>query len=363
MSTATPEPEANVAAPPDSIQSLIGTGTRLWLDSVDPELVRTWAALGATGATSNPVIISDLIATGRFDSALRELARQGLSAEQTAWALANRLVSAAEEVFLPAFHASGGDDGYVSFELDPLIEDDGNGLDLAARTARYVELGQHWSAGHPNRMIKVPATPAGLAALGPLAAAGVPLNVTLVFSSRQYRAARQAIHDAAVRAGRQATCKSVYSIFVSRIDQYTAQHVPSLPAAAQGWTGILNARRIWAENRDFWSDRGFGLGQQIVFASTGTKDLRELPWKYVAALAGSDIQTNPPATNQAVAGSETRFERAVDQSPPADVVQAIDREVDFQQMEAVLMREGLEKFCSPQRKLLELIGAACRGNT
>ncbi len=337
------------------LESLISTGTRLWLDSIDPELVRTFARLGATGATSNPVIVSDLIATGRFDGELNRLASQGLSDDQIAWQLTDQLVTAAEQVFLPVFRATGGNDGYVSFELDPLIEDDAGDLDHEQRVARYVELGQSWSADHPNRMIKVPATPAGLAALGPLAAAGVPLNVTLVFSLRQYEAARNAIHDAALPAGRRESLKSVYSIFVSRIDQYTEKQVPQLSPDAQGMVGIVNAQRIWAANRGFWSARKFRHDQQIVFASTGTKKPGEIPWKYVAALAGSDIQTNPPATNQAVADSSESFLPRVDQLPAATILDEIDTQVDFARMERELMLEGIEKFCTPQRKLLALV--------
>lgn len=345
------------AASMHPLESLISTGTRLWLDSIDPDLVRAFARLGATGATSNPVIVADLIATGRFDDELRRLAAGGLSAEEIAWRLTDQLVASAEQVFLPVFRATDGNDGYVSFELDPLIEDDAGALTQEARVARYIELGRAWSAGHPNRMIKVPATPAGLAAVGPLAAAGVPLNVTLVFSLRQYEAARDAIHDAALATGRQDSLKSVYSIFVSRIDQYTEKQVPQLGADAQGQVGIVNAQRIWQANQEFWKGRGFRHDQQIVFASTGTKKPSEIPWRYVAALAGSDIQTNPPATNQAVADSNESFVRRVDVLPPATVLDEIDSLVDFVRMENDLMAEGLEKFCSPQKKLLAMVAA------
>lgn len=339
------------------LQSLIGTGTRLWLDSIDPGLVRSFAALGATGATSNPVIVADLIGTGRFDDRLMRLAEQGLDTEAIAWQLTDQLVAEAEAVFLPVFEATSGNDGYVSFELDPLIEDEGNGLSEADRVERYVDLGRRWSEGHPNRMIKVPATPAGLAALGPLASLGVPLNVTLVFTMRQYQAARDAIWEAVRRGGLLETFKSVYSIFVSRIDLYTEKYCPGLPPAAQGMVGIVNAQRIWRANQEFWRGLSCRHEQAIVFASTGTKRPGDAAWKYVAALAGSDIQTNPPATNQAVAESGEQFTRRIDLLPPDDVLAAMDAGIDIPAMERVLMQEGLEKFCSPQRKLLALIAA------
>src|SRR6476469_9368170 len=175
------------------LKSLIAAGTKLWLDSIDPDLVRENRALGATGATSNPVIISDLIKTGRFDEHLQTLLDQGLSDDDVAWKLTDQLVREAQAVFLPTWEQTRGNDGYVSFELDPLLEDPGANIPQAERVRRYVELGKKWASGHKNRMIKVPATDAGLEALEPLCAAGVTLNVTLVFSPRQYRAAREAI--------------------------------------------------------------------------------------------------------------------------------------------------------------------------
>ena len=175
------------------LASLIASGTKLWLDSVDPDLVRTNRALGATGATSNPIIISDLIKTGRFDADLEELVKgQKLSEEDAAWQLTDEVVRAAQKVFFPVWEETKGNDGYVSFELDPLLEDPACKLSVEEKAARYIELGKKWSAGHRNRMIKVPATPGGLAALEELCAAGVTLNVTLIFSMRQYEAARDA---------------------------------------------------------------------------------------------------------------------------------------------------------------------------
>src|SRR5687767_2251766 len=172
------------------LQSLVATGTKLWLDSIDPELVQANRAQGATGATSNPIIIADLVKTGRFDKDLQRLLAEGLSDEEVAWRLTDMLVRQAQEVFLPVWNETSGNDGYVSFELDPLIEDLALNVPHAERVRRYVELGKKWSAGHKNRMIKVPATPAGLEANEPLCAAGVTINVTLIFSPRQYEAAR-----------------------------------------------------------------------------------------------------------------------------------------------------------------------------
>jgi len=338
------------------LQSLVACGTRLWLDSIDPVLVQENHALGATGATSNPIIIADLIKTGRFDAEIKQLIGQGFDDSAVAWKMTDQLVSGAEAVFADVYQRTQGDDGYVSFELDPLLEDASCTLSTAERAAKYVELGKAWSAGHTNRMIKVPATPAGLVCLEELSAAGITLNVTLIFSSRQYQAARDAVWRGAQRRKDPRTLKSVYSIFVSRIDVYSAAKVPELSPAAQGLVGIVNAQRIWAENNAWWAPHSLPRKQEIVFASTGTKDPNLPADKYVSALAGSDIQTNPPATNAAVQKLGQTYSRRVDQLPPAEVLADIDAQVDFAKMEQTLMDEGLKKFADPQKALIQLIG-------
>lgn len=338
------------------LESLIASGTKLWLDSVDPDLIVENRKYGATGATSNPVIISDLIKTGRFDDMIEKLMEQGLNDEQTAWKVTDHLVSSAQSAFKSVNEQSKGNDGYVSFELDPLLEDPENPLSHEERVVRYIELGREWSRGHQNRMIKVPATPAGIGALEELAAAGVPLNVTLIFTDRQYQAAREAIWKGAQRRSSLDRFKSVYSIFVSRIDVYTKKHVPTLSPEAQGQVGIVNVKRLWQSNSEFWQDKKLPLAQEIVFASTGTKDPSDSPDKYVAALAGSDIQTNPPATNAAIQAMQGKtFTRTVDQLPPKAVLDDIDAKVDFEKLENVLMDEGIQKFADPQKDLLKLI--------
>jgi transaldolase len=338
------------------LASIIQAGTKLWLDSIDPELVAANRALGATGATSNPIIVSDLVKTGRYDEQLRELmAGRGLSDHDAAWALCDGIVSDAQRVFRAVWDQTRGDDGYVSFELDPLLEAVDCPLDRRERARKYVELGVRWSEGRANRMIKVPATPAGLDALEELAAAGVPLNVTLVFSMRQYEAARDAIWRGAQQRSALEGFKSVYSIFISRVDVYSEKHLPQLSPQAQGQVGIVNVKHIWRANQEFWRAHPTPLKQEIVFASTGAKKPSDPPWKYVEALTGSDIQTNPPATNEAIQRSGRTFTRTVDRMPPDDVVAEIAAKVDPQHMEQTLMDEGLAKFAEPQKELLALI--------
>ena len=341
-----------------SLKSLIATGTKLWLDSIDPDLVRKNRALGATGATSNPIIIADLIKTGRFDKDLQSFIDQGQDDTTIAWNVTDKLVKDAQSVFLPAWEQTRGNDGYVSFELDPLLEDTVNPLPIPERTRRYIELAKQWFAagGGKNRMIKIPATEAGLAALEEVAAAGTIINVTLIFSQRQYEAARNAIWKGAQRRpGGFRNFKSVYSIFVSRVDVYTEKKVPDLSPAAQGMVGIVNAKRMWQTNQAFWKDKSLPLAQEMIFASTGTKKQTDPADKYVEALAGSDIQTNPPATNDAVEKLNKTYTSNVATMPPQAVLDEIAQKVDQKKLEDTLMSEGTAKFADPQHALLKLI--------
>jgi transaldolase len=263
-------------------------------------------------------------------------------------------------VFADVWADTRGDDGWVSFELDPLLEDKDQKKNTAERTATYIELGKKWAAGHKNRMIKVPATPGGLGAVEELMASGVVLNITLIFSERQYKIARDAVWRGVQRRTDKENVKSVYSIFVSRVDVYTEQHCSDLSPAAQGQVGIVNAKRIWKMNKDFWADKNMARKQELIFASTGAKKTAKNPnpdpLKYVAAFAGSDIETNPPETNAAVAASGHTFTKKVDQMPPAAVLADIDAKVDNAKMEQVLMDEGLAKFADPHKSLIKLIG-------
>ena len=337
------------------LQSLAACGTKVWLDSVDPEEIERNFKLGATGATSNPIIIGDLLGSGRFDDSIKPLVDKGHTDDEICWAMTDKLVEDAQKVFMPIWEETKHDNGWVSFELDPLLEDKDLQVPVAAQTSSYIELGLKWSREHKNRMIKVPATEAGLGALEELVAHGTAINVTLIFSERQYIAARDACYRGAQRRQDKQFVKTVYSIFVSRLDVYTEKHVPELSPAAQGQVGIVNAKRIYQMNKEFWADKGFPLKQEMIFASTGTKKKEDPAWKYVEAFAGDDIETNPPATNKAVEESGIIFTSHVNEMPSAEVLKEIDDKVDMKKLEEVLMAEGLTKFADPQKELLKLV--------
>src|SRR5262249_22472624 len=126
------------------LQSLVACGTKLWLDSVDPDEIKTNRANGATGATSNPIIIADLIQTRRFDDESQNVLKAGHDDEAIAWAMTDKLVKDAQAVFEPVWRETQGNNGLVSFELDPLLEDPPRNIPVAERTKKYVELGKKW---------------------------------------------------------------------------------------------------------------------------------------------------------------------------------------------------------------------------
>ena len=142
---------------------------------------------------------------------------------------------------------------------------------------------------------------------------------------------------------------------MSRVDVYTEEHCKDLSPAAQGLVGIVNVKKLWRENQSFWKDKGLKLQQEIIFASTGTKKKEDPPDKYVEALAGSDIQTNPPATNDAVEKLGKSYTRRIDQMPADAIVREIEQKVAPAALEEVLMREGIDKFVKPQKALLATI--------
>ena len=182
----------------------------------------------------------------------------------------------------------------------------------AERTTKYIELGKKWSAGHKNRMIKVPATPGGLGALEELVAAGVTLNVTLIFSERQYNARPRRLlarHPAARRprhaSSRSTASSSAGSTCTPRSTCRTCRRPPRAGRHRQ------RQAHLEAEPASSGRTRGCRCKQEMIFASTGTKKPDDPPWKYVEAFAGSDIETNPPAHERG--GAEER----PDVHPPA----------------------------------------------
>ena len=271
--------------------------------------------------------------------------------------LTDGLVRDAQQVFLPAWDETRGNDGYVSFELDPLLEDPKTGPPHKERVAKYIELGRKWSAGHRNRMIKVPATPAGLDAIEELAAAGVTLNVTLVFSSRQYRAARDAMWRGAAAAASLERFKSVYSIFVSRLDVYTEKHVPeACRRPPRAWSASSTPSASGLRTSEFWKDHRTPLSQEMIFASTGHEEARGSALEIRRGVR-RQRHRDEPARHQR-GGAEERPHVHPSGGPIAGagrLARNRSRLVDIDHLEQTLMEEGIKKFTDPQKALLKLI--------
>jgi transaldolase len=292
-----------------STAALQRVGQSLWLDQInrglldDGTLARYARDLHVTGLTSNPSIYNLAVKdTSFYDAALAALGSRGLSAEEAFFEIAIEDLQRAADLFRPAFDRSGGIDGWVSLEVSPRLA-----YDTAATLAQARAL--HARAGRPNLFIKIPGTPEGLPAIEEAIFAGVPVNVTLLFSREQYLAAAEAYLrgvERRVEAGLSPRVCSVASLFISRWDGATAK---TLPPPLANRLGIAVGEVAYQSYRDLLaSDRferlcSFGaVPQRLLFASTGTKDPNASDCLYIEALAAPNtINTMPEKTLHAFA--------------------------------------------------------------
>ena len=279
-------------------------GQSLWLDNIsrdllaDGTLARYIADYSVTGLTSNPTIFEKAIGAGSaYDAQIAELARAGRSGEALFFALAVDDLVRAADLFRPVHDATGGVDGFVSLEVSPLLVDD-----TRATTEMAVKL--HAQAARPNVFIKIPGTPAGVPAIEESIFAGVPVNITLLFSREQYLAVAQAYLrgiERRIAKGLSPRVESVASIFVSRWDTAVKD---KLPAESQNQLGIAMSRRVYKAYRELLaSPRMRSLvakgahPQRLLWASTGTKDATARDTLYIEALAAPEtIDTMPDKT-------------------------------------------------------------------
>jgi transaldolase len=290
-------------------QRLHALGQSLWLDNITREMLadgtlqRYIAELSVTGLTSNPTIFEQAIGTGNaYDEQVADLARRGKSGEDLFFALALQDLTRAADLFRPVHAATNGVDGWVSLEVSPLLADD-TGQTLAA--ARRL----HAAAARPNVYIKIPGTPAGIPAIEESIFAGVPINVTLLFSREHYLAAAEAYLrgiERRVAAGLDPKVESVASLFVSRWDVAVKDQ---LAPEHRNRLGIAIARRTYKAYRDLlasprWQQLAVAGAhpQRLLWASTGVKDPAAPDTLYVEALAAPDtVNTMPEKTLKAVA--------------------------------------------------------------
>ncbi|GAA4263271.1 transaldolase [Dactylosporangium darangshiense] len=345
-------------------QTLHEHGQSLWLDNItrgmlDSGQIQAYIdKYAVTGLTSNPSIFDKAIESGLYDDAIREKSATGLSDEELFFELAIEDLRRAADEFLPVHERTDGVDGWVSLEVSPL---------LAYDTAATIEAAKALSAraARPNLLIKIPGTAEGLPAITECVASGVPVNVTLLFSAEQYRAAAEAyLAGVERRLARELdpAVGSVASVFMSRWDVAVAERVPDELKEQLGLAVGLDTYRAYRRLMD--SDRvqrvqnSGGRMQRLLWASTKTKDPAASDTLYVHGLAAPfTINTMPDATLQAF------YEHGEVGAPmPADggdcdaiLARFRDAGVDVAELAAKLQTDGAKSFVAAWNDLMHRI--------
>ncbi len=337
-------------------------GQSLWLDNItramldDGTLARYIRDFSVTGLTSNPTIFQHAMSGGdAYDKAIAAAARSE-STEDLFTDLAIADLTRAADLFRPAHDATGGVDGWVSMEVSPLLANDADStIEAAARL--------HKRAARDNLFIKIPGTKAGLTAIEESIFAGVPINVTLLFSREQYLAAANAWLrgiERRIEAGREPNVTSVASLFISRWDVAVQDKVaPEL----HNRLGIAIAGRTWRAYREiFESARWHKLRdagarrQRLLWASTGTKDPNASDTLYLEALAAPDtINTIPDKTLLAFADHGKVEKTMPENGGDSEAVIAKFRHagIDVDALAEQLQREGAQSFSASWKKLMD----------
>jgi transaldolase len=347
-------------------ETLRERGQSLWLDNITRSLLdngtlqRYIDSYSVTGLTSNPSIFDKAIGSGAYDDAIRSKAGQELSAEELFFELAIEDLRRAADLFLGIHERTDGVDGWVSLEVSPL---------LAYDTARTVEAAKalHAGAGRSNLFIKIPGTPEGLPAITQAIAAGVPVNVTLLFSADHYLAAADAYLKGVERRiadGLDPAVGSVASVFMSRWDTAVAKEVPAdladKLALAVGLDVYRAYRRLMSSDRFQRLENEGARMQRLLWASTSTKDPAAPDTLYVHGLAAPyTVNTMPDNTLEAF------FDHGEVGDPlPADggdtdtmLGRFTEAGVDLSEVAAQLQRNGAKSFVDAWNELLDRIRA------
>jgi transaldolase len=346
-------------------QELHNLGQSIWLDNITRDLLdsgtlkRYIDELSVTGLTSNPTIFDHAIKNSTaYDAAVREKVSKGKSGEALFFELALEDLIRAAALFRPVNERTEGVDGWVSLEVSPLLAYDTRSTLNAARDL-------HTRAGQPNLFIKIPGTKEGLPAIEEAIFAGVPINVTLLFSREQYLAAAEAYLRGAERridAGLKPDVGSVASVFISRWDTGVMGKVPE---SLNDQLGIAIAKRTYKAYRDLldsprWQ-RALNAGarpQRLLWASTGTKDPKASDVLYVKALAAPfTVNTMPEGTLKALADHGDLG--AILPADGGDCEEVLARfakaGVDVDALAAQLQDEGAKSFVKSWNELLGVI--------
>jgi transaldolase len=346
-------------------QQLHDLGQSLWLDNITRDLLdsgilkRYIEELSVTGLTSNPTIFDHAIKnSAAYDAPIREKPLKGKSGEGLFFELALEDITRAADMFRPIYERTNGVDGWVSLEVSPLLAHDTASTSAAAKDL-------HGRAGRPNLFIKIPGTKEGLPAIEEAIFAGIPVNVTLLFSREQYAAAAGAFLrgiERRIAAGLNPDVGSVASVFISRWDTAVAGKVPN---QLQNKLGIAIAKRIFKAYRDLLnSDRwqrvyNFGARpQRLLWASTGTKDPKASDILYVKALAAPfTVNTMPEATLKAFGDhGEVGGPLRADGGDTEEVLaQFAKAGVDVEALATQLQDEGAKSFVKSWDELMAVI--------
>ncbi len=348
-------------------QMLHDLGQSLWLDNITRDLLESGTLrryideLSVTGLTSNPTIFDHAIKnSAAYDAAIRAKVKQGKSVEDLFFDLALEDLTRAADLFRPIWDRTDGVDGWVSLEVSPLLA-----YDTASTLAAAKSL--HARAGRPNLLIKIPGTKEGLPAIEEAIFAGIPINVTLLFSREHYVAAAEAFLRGVERrmaAGLKPEVGSVASVFVSRWDGAVASKVPE---ALKNRLGIAIAKRTYKAARDLlgsprWQ-RAYNAGarpQRPLWASTGTKDPHASDVLYVKALAAPfTVNTMPEGTLKALADhGQLGGILPADGGDCEEVLAEFAKAgIDVNALAAQLQDEGAKSFVGSWHELMEVIAS------
>jgi len=348
----------------NTTQKLHEIGQSLWLDNITRGLLTSGTLQryiqdrSITGLTSNPTIFDHAIKNSDdYDDAIGKKAKEGKLGEALFFDLALEDLRQAADLFLPIHDKTDGVDGWVSLEVSPLLARDTAGTLAAARTL-------HSRAERPNLFIKIPGTSEGLPAIEEAIFAGVPVNVTLLFSADQYVAAAEAYMrgiERRIAAGMNPDIGSVASLFVSRWDVAVADRTPE---SLHNQLGIAIAWEVYTKYRALLDSPRWqrvlnagGRAQRLLWASTGTKDPRASDILYVKALAlPFTVNTMPEATLNALANHEEFGE-----APSVDTVKILAEfaaaGIHADAVAAQLLDEGVASFAKSWSDLLDCIAS------
>ncbi|WP_314708481.1 transaldolase [Rothia mucilaginosa] len=361
----------------ESTQKLSDAGVSIWLDDLSrerltsgnlAELIKTH---NVVGVTTNPTIFAGALSKGAaYAEQMRELAAVGASVEEAVFAATCDDVRAACDVFAPVYKASNGFDGRVSIEVDPRLARDAEGT---AKMAREL----YKRVGRENVMIKIPATQEGLRPIAETLAAGISVNVTLIFSLTRYREVINAYMlglEQALENGKDlSTIHSVASFFVSRVDTEIDARLEAAGGDAvklKGKAGLANARLAYEVFEEMFSSQRWARleahganVQRPLWASTGVKDPSLPDTLYVTGLvAPNTVNTMPEATLNAVAdhGEVTGNTIVPNYSESNNVLDAISVHVSYPEVVEKLEVEGLSKFDVSWEELLQTVREALK---